>query len=719
MTAPRQHAAAATPLAHSNLLVTITDLIAEYELRHEFRNDGDEPIEAIWSFPIPLDAAFLGMQARLAGVTRVAQVQTAARATAAYDDAIASGDSAVLLEQLEPGLLCVNLGNLGPHEDGEIVLRFAAPLAVAAHGARFSLPLAYRPRYGRSLLDPLAEPSHDFAVEHPLDARIRIHGLLAAAPIHCASHPAQFRREGETACIDIDSALLDRDLVLNFALHDAIAPKLHVIADGERAIGVLTAIMPAADGVQPRPCDICLVLDGSGSMEGDAIRQSRLALIALANALGDEDRIQVLRFGSTHNALFRRPLHATLRVRAALHELSPTVQADLGGTEMDAALEAAIATLGRPDDEARNRVIILVTDGAVHAHALAAARERALACGVRIFVVAVGSSAGADVLEPLALATGGTLERAVPAEPIADGVLRQLQRARLSPVEPRVCWGRGATALPLRPLYAGDALIALALLPATAQPRTVRLQFERTGPAQALTTGAVETAPAWRAWAGLQRYRAAPSDARRKTLALHYGLISAQTSAVLVHERAADARGGSLPRIVQVPQMVPAGFRFAAHSLPLAARLVSTSGVYSSLMCAPTYDPGAADDHDLAELPPSTPQPAAPPPLTAERRAVLDAALLRVLRTVLFVQRRTSIEFDELVNLLDPRLRADAKRRLAELRCFDGDVHSLLRTFLHLEANCPPGAAPPLEDDQELTLARLQQGVARVAASVG
>ena len=136
-------------------------------------------------------------------------------------------------------------------------------------------------------------------------------------------------------------------------------------------------------------------------------------------------------------------------------------------------------------------------------------------------------------------------------------------------------------------------------------------------------------------------------------------------------------------------------------------------------MCAPTYDPGAADDHDLAELPPSTPQPAAPPPLTAERRAVLDAALLRVLRTVLFVQRRTSIEFDELVNLLDPRLRADAKRRLAELRCFDGDVHSLLRTFLQLEANCPPGAAPPLEDDQELTLARLQHGVARVAASVG
>ena len=163
----------ATPLAKSTLLITITDLVAEYELRHDFRNDTDDAIEAVYSFPVPLDCAFMGMEAVLAGEKRVAQVLPRQQASRNYDDAIGEGDSAVLLERLEPGMLCVNLGNLKSGENGEIVLRFAAPLCTADGAARFSLPLVHRPRYGRSRLDELDEPRHDFSVEHPLEVNIR------------------------------------------------------------------------------------------------------------------------------------------------------------------------------------------------------------------------------------------------------------------------------------------------------------------------------------------------------------------------------------------------------------------------------------------------------------------------------------------------------------------------------------------------------------------
>ncbi len=56
-----------TPLARSALQVTITDLVAEYELRHVFHNDMIDSIEAVYSFPVPLDSAFMGMEATLAG----------------------------------------------------------------------------------------------------------------------------------------------------------------------------------------------------------------------------------------------------------------------------------------------------------------------------------------------------------------------------------------------------------------------------------------------------------------------------------------------------------------------------------------------------------------------------------------------------------------------------------------------------------------------------
>lgn len=333
-----------SPLARGALQVTITDLVAEYELRHLFRNNTGDAIEAVYSFPVPLDSAFMGMDATLAGEQLVAQVLPRQQASRNYDDAIAEGDSAVLLERLEPGMLCVNLGNLKPGEEGEIVLRFAAPLSAADGTARFSLPLVHRPRYGRSKLDELGQPQHDFAAEHPLDASIRVLGLLARAPVNCATHGARFSTDGEAQCLRLNQAMLDRDFVLVFDLPADFSTHGRLVRDGDNVIGVLT-LTTSERLREARPCDLCLVLDGSGSMSGDAIAQSRDALRAVAEALQDDDRIQILRFGSRVVPLFRRPLKASVRVRESMGALANTVNSDLGGTEMFDALADAIVSL--------------------------------------------------------------------------------------------------------------------------------------------------------------------------------------------------------------------------------------------------------------------------------------------------------------------------------------------------------------------------------------
>ena len=505
------HLPSASPLASSRLDVTIDDLIAHYELRHRFRNDRAEPIEIVYSFPLPLDAAFLGMEATLAGDTRVARVQPRHSAREAFDDAIAEGDSAVLLERLEPGLLCVDLGNLKPGEDGEIVLRFTAALAVADGIARFSLPLVHRPRYGRSRLDELATPTYDFAVEHPLDATIRVTGRLADTPVQCASHAVRFAREGDALRLTLGGALLDRDLVLNFDLPENLA-SLRLVADEAGAIGLVDLTAPRQQHADA-PMDVCLVLDDSGSMIGDAVAQSRNALTAMADALGDEDRVQVLRFGSSVVPLFRRPLRATQRVRDAMHALARTVGANLGGTEMSEALSAALDAL-TDADSVRSRAIILVTDGAVQPHELTAARDAAMARGIRIFVVAVGSSAGADVLEPLARATGAVLERAVPAEPIDAAVLRQFRRARcIAPLEIQLNWGDGARPLPPSPIYPGDAATLVAFLP-DAAPRRVQVRIGPAETASVLSCDHATTDPAGPVSRPMPTPRATPQSAR-------------------------------------------------------------------------------------------------------------------------------------------------------------------------------------------------------------
>ena len=548
-----------TPLAHSALVVTITDLVAEYELRHAFRNDGPATIEAVYSFPVPLDSAFMGMEATLAGEHLFAQILPSTQASERYDDAITDGDSAVLLERIEPGMLCVNLGNLKPGEVGETILRFAAPLRCAGGTARFSLPLVHRPRYGRSQIEELVEPRHDFAVEHPLEAVVRVRGLLSNAPVSCATHAARFSTDDTGTQLRLNQAMLDRDLVLVFDLPVDFAGYARMVRDGDAAIGMLGFNVPVSLR-KSGPCDLCLVMDGSGSMTGDAIAQSRAALSAVAGMLGDEDRIQVLRFGSKTVPLFRRPLKASARVRNAMVDLAGTIDSDLGGTEIGEALARGISDLtGLTAPTERRRAIILVTDGAVEPFEIQDAKASASKCGIRIFVVAVGSSAGADVLAPLSTDTKGVIERAVPAESIDEVVLRQLQRAREpEPIAINVDWGdANAAALPIAPVYAGDAVTAIALL-ADQRNLLPRVRIDGGQIQQVFRLDKAEDAPALRALAGHVAWQCA-SDEDREVLAVRYGLVTDETSAVLVKVRADGQKVEGLPIVVPVAHMVPEG----------------------------------------------------------------------------------------------------------------------------------------------------------------
>ena len=683
------------PLAHSVLQVNIVDLVAEYELRHTFRNQGKEAIEAIYAFPVPLDAAFLGMEATLAGERRIAQVQARAQANRQYDDAIADGDSAVLLERLEPGMLGVSLGNLKPGEEGEIVLRFAAALQSADGTARFSLPLVHRPRYGHGYHPHV--PDHDFAVEHPLDASIRVTGLLANAPVSCATHGARFSREGDAQVLHLNRAMLDRDLVLVFDLPGDFSGQARLIEDGETAIGLIAFSLPE-DRRQQGPCDLCLLLDGSGSMDGDAIEQSRDALRAVAEALGDEDRIQVLRFGSSSVPLFRRPLKASARVREAMTALAETVNCDLGGTDMDAALEKAMDALGGLErTPGRRQAIILVTDGAVHAEQLRDVQKRAIRDGVRVFVVAVGSSAGADVLEPMATATGAVLERAVPAEPIDEGVMRQLRRARQAgPVRVNVDWGTTeARTLPPAIAYAGDAFSAMAMLPG-GHGFEVAIRLEGGDLVRSFDLREPENLPALRALVGHVAWLNASAESK-EAIALRYGLVTEQTSAVLVKVRAEDDKADGLPQVVSVAHMVPAGMmaKRSRGAMPVAAASAPMpAALAKSALALPSVVYERMPVYRMEDLPVRKPPIAADP-------GMLDA-LARALVRHLLVDTATVPTIDSLLDCLDPKLRDEAAAYL-ESRGIDAlNGRRLWELLEELLLRMPDLA---LSDDQEAVLA--------------
>ncbi|MBY0230518.1 MAG: hypothetical protein K2W96_14630, partial [Gemmataceae bacterium] len=146
MTTPRGK----LPLAAVDVQARVAGLLAGVSLRQEFVNEFDEPLEAMYVFPLPSRAAVHSFHLEVAGrvVEGVLQEKGAARRT--YQRAMQAGHRAALAEEERPGVFTMRVGNLPPGERAVVRLEMSGPLPVHDGEATFRFPLVIAPRYGGS-----------------------------------------------------------------------------------------------------------------------------------------------------------------------------------------------------------------------------------------------------------------------------------------------------------------------------------------------------------------------------------------------------------------------------------------------------------------------------------------------------------------------------------------------------------------------------------------
>ncbi|HQQ71928.1 MAG TPA: VIT domain-containing protein, partial [Alicycliphilus sp.] len=376
----------------------------EVRVEQRFANPGRTPMELVYTFPLPWGAQLLGVQVQLGDRQLIGAVAEKTAAQARYEDALADGDAAILLQRNHDHSYSLNLGNLAPAEHCSITLHYAQALAFEQGGLRLLIPTVLAPRHGDPVADAGLAPHQvvppSLTAEHPFALELRVHGALARARLASPSHPVSVQQDGDHLTIALArAAALDRDFVLQLdqlpqASLALAAPDPQAGAD---AVAVLASFCPriAADGPTPATA-VKLLVDCSGSMEGDSMEAARRALQAIVLQLGAGDRFSLSRFGSGVEHRTRSLWKLTEATRAAAQRWVGALQADLGGTEMQAALASTFALGGHSD-------LLLVTDGGIHAvdATIAAAR----ASGQRVFVVGIGASPAEPLLRRLAEAT--------------------------------------------------------------------------------------------------------------------------------------------------------------------------------------------------------------------------------------------------------------------------------------------------------------------------
>jgi Ca-activated chloride channel family protein len=471
------------PLRVLDVDVSIDGLQAATHVRQVFANAFAEPLEATYVFPLPPRAAVIGFRMTIDGQVVEGRIDERAKARAAYDEAVAQGRRAAIAEEERPNVFTLRVGNIPAKTAVLVEFTLVAEVAVDTLEATYRFPLVVAPRYcPGTALDgaPVGDGWQPDTDVVPDASRLSPPVLLPGMPapvalglrVRVARTAVATGTRGEFGCslpateqvTDSDERLivvapgqrLDRDFILRWRIGSDAARTSTVSlepdtarprglghgtpateADGDGTF-VVTIVPPAAPAPSRRPRDVVFVIDRSGSMGGWKITAARRTVARMIDTLSADDRVAILAFDDTIEHPGDAPAveWATDRHRWQLVEWLGTVDAR-GGTELATSLargfELAEAEAGGPVGEARDRFVVLLTDGQV-GHEDAVLRKLARSARTaRLFVVGIDAAVNDGLLGRLADATGGLVEF-VESEDRLDEVMDRIRSRITAPV---------------------------------------------------------------------------------------------------------------------------------------------------------------------------------------------------------------------------------------------------------------------------------------------
>lgn len=597
--------------------IEVSGLLAESRLSRRFRNTSDDWREGVFVFPLPEKASVYGLTMTVGERTIVGEVQPKAEARKTYEQARSAGQSAANVEQQRPNLFTARVANIPPGETIGVELQYQQPVNYQAGQFELRVPTTLMPRYmpGQPLAGqprewrggwalpstqvPDADAISPFTVRadevaatsHRADIRMTIDAGLPLARVLSPSHPLQTRLDGQTVQVQSEQVLMDRDFVMRWqplAGREPTAAVFHQRWQEEDYL--LTMVVPGINEAQVLPRDLVFVIDTSGSMAGESIRQARSALQQGLATLTPDDRFNVIRFNNQTHALFMQPEAATGNNLARARRYVANLQAD-GGTEMAPALERALTTSASAGENAGERVrqVVFITDGAVGNEAALFAQIRQQLGSQRLFTVGIGSAPNMHFMREAAR-WGRGLYTAIQDPADVSGPLQRLFSAMEAPVltDVQVQWPEqsgGVESFPARTgdLFRGEPLIQV--VRGTVPAGVVKVSGQLPGGRRwAQSLDLQQAAPGRglnRQWARqkidhlLDSARvegSEPDEARVTELAVEHSLMSPYTSFVAVDE--VLARPGGVPAETEnLPTLLPAGSQAGMLRYPQTATL--------------------------------------------------------------------------------------------------------------------------------------------------
>jgi Ca-activated chloride channel family protein len=443
-------------IRYHRVTVTIEDQVATTHVDQVFANPNDWMVEGIYVFPIPLDAAVSDFTLWIDGEPVSGEVLDADQARRTYEDIVNRLRDPALLEYADRGALRARIFPIPPQGERRIELEYSQVLPAENGLVRYIYPLNTE----KFSALPLEEVS----------VSVEVRASQPIRAVYSPSHPVDLIRESETrvrAGYEGREVLPDSDFALYYSLGESEA--FHMLSyrdpgdptDPDGFFLLLLAPRPDRGG-DSIPKDVILVLDRSGSMEGEKFSQAQEALRYILQHLDPEDRFNVITFSTGVESYA-----SALRPASEVNEAMPWVdrlRAE-GSTDINRALleAAAFGTGERPT------YLIFLTDGlptegVVESQQILDNFSSSAPRNLSLFAFGVGYDVDTFLLDSLAGAHHGSSSYVLPGERL-DEILSAFYAKISTPVLTGLSLDFGELAVydlypePLPDLFLGSQIV--------------------------------------------------------------------------------------------------------------------------------------------------------------------------------------------------------------------------------------------------------------------
>ncbi|KAF7645523.1 hypothetical protein LDENG_00202810, partial [Lucifuga dentata] len=479
------------PLKSIEVEVEVRDHVASVVSTLLYENKEDKPIEAVFVFPLPGDAAVCHFSTKIGQTQVVAEVREKQQTREAYDDALSSGQQAFLLEESEqsPDIFSLSVSSLPPGESASIRLEYVTELAVQADEAlRFCLPAVLNPRYQPqgsegSSIQVTSVPASLVPYSLSFSARVSSPQPISKVESNCSLDPLQYlNTEQSQATVKLAAGhKFDRDVELFIYYKDAHQPTAVVEAGqasakpgtlmGDPAVMLsLYPEFPQAVMSSVTSCgEFLFLMDRSGSMDsplgGGESGQTRISsardtLLLLLKSLPVGCYFNIYSFGTSYNTIFNKSVEYNQETMDEALKKIEMMEADMGTTEI---LQPLKDIYSQPCIPSQPRQLFLFTDGEVGNTKEVISLVKKNSGSHRFFSFGIGEGASSALINGVAKEGGGHAQFTTGSDRMQPKVMQSLRFA-LQPavVDISVTWDlpKGVSittlSLPITTLFQGQ-----------------------------------------------------------------------------------------------------------------------------------------------------------------------------------------------------------------------------------------------------------------------